>query len=116
MPVLVVTSTGRRTGRARVTPIAYWPYRDGWTVIATNAGSDRHPGWVHNLRADPACTVEVGGRRIASRAREAVGSERAEIWSEMVTHCPRYDVLAEEASVRQVPVVVFEPAVDTIGG
>lgn len=113
MPVLILTTTGRRSGRQRVTPIAYWPYREGWTVIGTNAGSDRHPGWVLNLRADKACTVEVDGRQVRAVGSEAVGEERERIWEQMTRVCPRYEDLAEEASAsRSIPVVVFRPALE----
>jgi deazaflavin-dependent oxidoreductase (nitroreductase family) len=73
-PVLLLTTTGRKSGEARTAPIVYLQ------LIDTNAGNEKLPGWSHNLKAKPRAEVQVGRRKLAVTARVAVGAEREELW------------------------------------
>jgi len=79
MPVLLLTTTGRKTGEPRTSPLMYFPEGDACVVIASNAGKPQHPAWWLNLRADPRAAVQRGREVARVRAREAAGEERARL-------------------------------------
>jgi deazaflavin-dependent oxidoreductase (nitroreductase family) len=76
-PVLLLQTTGRRSGRTRTTPVQYLADGDTFVVVASNAGAARPPGWYLNLHANRHARVEVGPRTVVVRAQEATGQERA---------------------------------------
>src|SRR5215212_4647192 len=80
----LLTTTGRRSGKPRTTPLNCFPHGDGLVVVASNGGSDRFPAWYHNLTAHPQVTVQVGGAVRAMTARTATEEERAEIWPRVI--------------------------------
>jgi deazaflavin-dependent oxidoreductase (nitroreductase family) len=114
MPVLLLTTRGRRSGAHRTTALTYHPAASGYVVIGSFLGEPRHPGWVHNLRANPRAEVQVGRRHIPVVAREAEGSERERLWSEVVAREPSYRAYAERTG-RRIPVVVLEPVAEASG-
>jgi deazaflavin-dependent oxidoreductase (nitroreductase family) len=79
-PVLLLTTTGRRSGEERTTPVVYLDDGDRVSVINTNAGHQRVPAWSLNLKADPHAEIEIGGSRRPVLARIAEGEEREELW------------------------------------
>ena len=80
-PMLLLHTSGARSGQPRSTPLLYTQHGRGYVVVASKAGADHHPAWYYNLRAHPgAVTIEVGGRHIPVRPREAEGAEREELW------------------------------------
>jgi deazaflavin-dependent oxidoreductase (nitroreductase family) len=79
-PVLLLTSTGRKSGEPRTAPIVYLQRGTSMILIDTNAGNEKLPGWSHNLKATPRAEVQVGRRKLAVTARVAVGAEREELW------------------------------------
>ena len=105
-PVLLLTTTGAKSGRSRTIPLLYVEWGDGIAIIGTRFGSTRHPGWYHNLRARPEATVQIKGERHTYTAREAEGDERAEIWARAVRMSSGYGPRAG----RQIPVMVLTPA------
>lgn len=107
-PVLLLVSTGRRTGRQRTTPLLYLPDGDRQVIVASNGGAAKHPVWWLNLEADPEATVEVEGRKTRVRAREAEGEERARLWKSLVRMYPAYESYQGKTD-RRIPVVVLEP-------
>jgi F420H(2)-dependent quinone reductase len=106
--VLSLTTTGRRSGRRRSTPVAYFRDGDDLVVTAANLGDERPPAWFHNLMANPDAEVDVGGRRVAVTARRAEGEERARLWAEWVRRLPGAQA-SQAISGREIPVVVLEP-------
>jgi deazaflavin-dependent oxidoreductase (nitroreductase family) len=108
MPVLLLTTTGRRSGRPRTSPLMYIPHGEACVVIASNAGEPRHPAWWLNLRTDPRAIVQQGGRVVVATAREAQDEERARLWAQLIRQEPSYEVYRQRTS-RQIPVVVLEP-------
>ncbi len=107
-PVLLLTTTGRKSGRRRTTPLVYLPDGDNMVIIASNGGSDRHPGWWLNLRADPEAEVQVGRDVKAVVAEKAVGEERNRLWGEVVEMYHGYDEY-QRGTKREIPVVVLRP-------
>lgn len=107
-PLLLLHHVGAKSGVERVNPLVYLPLDASYAVFATNSGEERHPGWYHNLRANPSTTVEVGSRAIAVVAREAEGAERREIWSRQVETAPAFAEL-QAKTVREIPVLVLDP-------
>jgi deazaflavin-dependent oxidoreductase (nitroreductase family) len=107
-PVLALTTTGRRSGRERSTVVAYVRAGDGYAVGAVNLGSDRTPAWCLNLLANPDTTIEVNGKRMPVRAREAAGEEADRLWQRFYDQLPtiRY---SRRLANRQVPIMVLEP-------
>src|ERR1700744_866875 len=79
-PVLLLTTTGRRSGEPRTAPVLYLARGEAMILIDTNGGNEKLPGWSHNRRAKPAAEVEIGRRKLAVSARRAEGEERAELW------------------------------------
>ena len=80
-PALLLTTKGRRSGVPRTVALIYARRGDDLIVVASNGGSNRHPGWYHNLAADPAVTVQIGRRQRQATARTAEGEERKELWT-----------------------------------
>jgi F420H(2)-dependent quinone reductase len=109
MKVLLLTTIGAKSGASRTTALTYLEAGASYVVIGSFLGEPRHPAWVHNLRANPRATVQVGARRIAVRAREARGEERARLWGQLVALQPDYRAY-ESRTDREIPVVVLEPA------
>ena len=107
--LLLLHHVGARTGTPRVTPLAYSCHRHRrMVVIASNAGADTHPAWLHNLRAHPNVTVEVGTDTLAVRASEPDGRQRDQLWAEVVQRYP--DVARFQAQTRRtIPLVVLQP-------
>jgi F420H(2)-dependent quinone reductase len=106
--ILLLTTTGRKTGKKRTWPLLYLDNGDGFVVVGSNGGHDHDPAWCLNLRADPAATVEVAHREVAVRARFASGVERAEWWTRLVAANDGYADY-ERATEREIPVVLLDP-------
>jgi deazaflavin-dependent oxidoreductase (nitroreductase family) len=105
-PVLLLQTTGRRSGRTRTTPVQYLADDDTLVVVASNAGAARPPAWYLNLSANPHARVEVGLRSIDVRAREATGQERAEIWQQLTAANRQLERVARKAG-RALPVIAL---------
>ena len=108
-PVLVLHSTGRRTGRQRSTPLAFHRCDDGSFLVVGGAGGQaRIPDWVANLRAAPAVSITVDRHQIRVHAQELTGSGREAAWREARKRWPRIDTYQQRAG-REVPVFRLEP-------
>jgi deazaflavin-dependent oxidoreductase (nitroreductase family) len=110
LPVVMLTTTGARTGRSRTVPVLGLPTADGLAVIASNWGRDRPPAWEHNLRADPAATIEIGSRARAVRAVRAEGEVRERIWREGLRIYPGWAHYERRAGGRRIEVYVLGSA------
>jgi deazaflavin-dependent oxidoreductase (nitroreductase family) len=107
MPLLLLTTTGNKTGRTLTKPLAYSKDGDRIFVIASFAGSPHNPAWFVNLEANPAVTVEVGAERFQARARITSGEERERLFKLQADQMGIfYDY--QKKTTRQIPVVVFE--------
>jgi deazaflavin-dependent oxidoreductase (nitroreductase family) len=81
IPVVVLTSTGARSGKLRDTPLTYVTDGDDVILVASNFGGEKHPGWYHNLRANPECELRIGSRGGRFAAREVFGPERDRLFA-----------------------------------
>jgi deazaflavin-dependent oxidoreductase (nitroreductase family) len=108
MPVLLLTTVGRKSGTPRTRALMYLPKGEASVVIASFAGEPRDPDWWRNLKANPRAEVQRGRRVTRVRAREAAGEEREQLWGEAVTRDGGYAVY-QSPTARRIPVVVLEP-------
>jgi deazaflavin-dependent oxidoreductase (nitroreductase family) len=106
MQLLLLTTTGARTGQRRAVPLTYVPDGDRYVVTAGNAGSDRHPAWYHNLMANPEATVEVGSEAFSAVAVIADEPERGSLYERFAAAYPVADDYQAQ-TVRQIPVVIL---------
>jgi deazaflavin-dependent oxidoreductase (nitroreductase family) len=109
LPTLLLTTTGRKSGKPRPLPLIYGEYGDAYVVIASKGGMPNHPVWFLNLEANPECELMVGPRKVRARARVAEGEEREQLWRKMAEIYPPYDQYQKNAANRQIPVVVLDP-------
>jgi len=108
MPVLLLTTTGRRSGKARTTPLTFFRDATDLVVVASNGGADRPPDWALNLQQTPRAVVEIGTNKVAVTARPASQQERERLWIVITaTHAgyARY----QERTTRPIPVVLLTP-------
>jgi deazaflavin-dependent oxidoreductase (nitroreductase family) len=106
---LLLTTTGRRSGKERTAPLIYREDGDRYVVVASKGGAPEHPGWYENLAADPNVTVQVRGDRFPARAHTAGPDERPRLWRLMTEVWPDYDAYQQKTD-REIPVVVLERA------
>ncbi|HYP48390.1 MAG TPA: nitroreductase family deazaflavin-dependent oxidoreductase [Thermoleophilaceae bacterium] len=109
LPVVMLTTTGARSGLPRTVPVLGLPTADGLAVIASNFGQHRHPAWYHNLRANPEGSVVVEGRSRRFRAEVVEGERRVSIWREGLRVYPGWSQYERRASHRRIAVFVLEP-------
>jgi deazaflavin-dependent oxidoreductase (nitroreductase family) len=105
--LLLLNTTGARSGQQRTTPMMYIPDDDHLIVLASNAGAPKHPDWYRNLVAHPEVTVEVGNETFNATAVVTEGSERERIWTKVVGQYPFF--ADHQAKItRQIPVIVLK--------
>ena len=105
-PLLLLTTTGARSGERRTTPMAYVPDGDRLLVWASNGGSPTHPAWYHNLVAHPHVTVEVGTETYDAIAVVTADAERERLWTQAVALYPSL-AEAQAKTTRQIPLIVL---------
>lgn len=105
--LLLLHTTGAKTGQPRVNPVAYQPVADGFAVFGSKGGAPMSPDWYYNLLANPNTTVEVGTDTLPVRARVANGEERDRIWAKQKQVMPGFADY-ETKTTRQIPVIVLE--------
>lgn len=109
LPVVMLTTTGAKTGRPRTVPVLGIPTGGDVAIIASNYGQYRHPGWYHNLRAQPDAELVVDGIRRHVRAVEAQAERRAGIWQEGLRVYPGFAQYERRAPHRHISVFVLQP-------
>jgi deazaflavin-dependent oxidoreductase (nitroreductase family) len=107
-PLLLLHSTGAKSGKARVNPMMYLADGDTFAVFASKAGAPTNPDWYHNLVANPRASVEIGDRTVNVVAHVAEGETRERLWSRQKELYPGFADY-EAKTTRQIPVVVLEP-------
>ena len=105
-PLLLLHSTGARSGKERVTPMMYLAVDDGFAVFASKAGADTNPDWYHNLRAHPEARIEVGTETLDVTARVLDPVEREPVWVEQKRRYPGFAEY-EAKTDRVIPVGVL---------
>jgi proline iminopeptidase len=105
--ILVLTTTGRKTGEPRAVPLIYGLEGDNPVIVASKGGAPEHPGWYRNLARTPEVEVQILGDRFPARARVAEGDERERLWR-MMNGIWRYYDDYQTRTDREIPVVVLE--------
>ena len=105
--ILLLTTTGRKSGEKRTAPLIYAKDGDRYVIIASKGGAPEHPGWYQNIEKDPNVELQVKGDVFPARARTASGEERARLWKLANTVWRYYDDYAKRTG-REIPVVVLE--------
>jgi deazaflavin-dependent oxidoreductase (nitroreductase family) len=105
--ILLLTTTGRTTGKESTTPLIFGLDGDNPVIVASKGGAPEHPGWYRNLRKTPQVGVQIKGERFAARARDAQGEERERLWTLMNGIWPHYEEYQRKTD-REIPVVVLE--------
>jgi deazaflavin-dependent oxidoreductase (nitroreductase family) len=106
-PVLLLTTTGRKSGERRTRPVGYLPDGDRFLVCGSNGGSDHPPAWSLNLRAHPDATVEVGARTLSVTASEITGEEYETAWDRYVAANPGFAGYRTKTA-RHLPIFILE--------
>jgi deazaflavin-dependent oxidoreductase (nitroreductase family) len=110
MPVLKLTTTGRRSGEPRTVMLTS-PVQEGsaWVLVASKGGDDDHPAWYLNILADPKVMIETGpGRVTSATARVATADERSRLWPQIVSAYANYGAY-QRRTQREIPLVIIEP-------
>jgi deazaflavin-dependent oxidoreductase (nitroreductase family) len=105
-PMLVLHTTGARSGKERLNPVVYQAVDGGWAIFASKAGAPTNPDWYHNLLAQPLATIEVGTESIEVRARVLGGEERDAVWVRQKQLMPGFADY-EAKTDREIPVVLL---------
>ncbi|MEV4073525.1 nitroreductase family deazaflavin-dependent oxidoreductase [Nonomuraea fuscirosea] len=105
-PLVLLTTTGAKSGRRVTTPVMYVKDGDRYVVIASKGGDDTNPAWYHNLRATPAATAEIGTETFEVKAVVAEGEERDRLYAKMVEQAPQFADY-EKKTTRRIPVVTL---------
>jgi proline iminopeptidase len=107
--ILLLTTKGRTSGKARTIPLIYEDDGDRLVIVASKGGAPEHPGWYRNLQKDPNVELQVLDRVLPARARTAEGEERDRLWQLVNQQWPDYATYQTKTD-REIPVVVLEPA------
>ncbi len=107
-PMLLLDHVGAKSGTHRTTPLVYVDDSPDLVLVASKGGHPKHPGWYHNLRANPDTTVQVGSERRSVRARIASSEERERLWPKAVATYSGYRGY-QERTEREIPLVILEP-------
>jgi deazaflavin-dependent oxidoreductase (nitroreductase family) len=106
-PILILTTTGRKSGDERSTPLIFGRSGDDYVIVASQGGRPKHPSWYLNLAANPEVQLQVKGEKFGARARTAEGEERERLWRAMNEIWRHYDEYQTKTE-RVIPVVVLE--------
>ena len=107
--LLLLHTTGAKSGQERVNPVAYTKDGDRLVIIASKGGSPNNPDWYYNIVANPRITVEVGTEKFGAEATVAVEPERTRLYDQMATIMPGFADYKTKTT-RQIPVIVLAPA------
>ena len=108
MPVLLLTTVGRKTGKRRTTPLMYIRDGENYVITASNNGKDKDPYWYRNLKASPQVQIEVPGKRLDVSASVATQTEHEQLWPRLVSEAPFFDGYRKGTS-RAIPMVLLRP-------
>ncbi len=106
-PLLLLTSTGAKSGHAYTTPLVYTKDRDRLVIIASKGGAPTNPDWYHNLVAHSMATVELPGERFQAKAVVTIGAERDRLFNQQAEQMPNFAEY-QKNTTRKIPVIVLE--------
>jgi len=106
--VLLLTTTGRKSGQARAVPLGRFDRPGGYVVVASNGGQPTHPAWYFNLKSNPHVTIQVLDKVTPATAEVLTGQERAQAWQQVIATAPSYAAYEKRTS-REIPLVFLRP-------
>jgi deazaflavin-dependent oxidoreductase (nitroreductase family) len=106
-PLMILTTTGAKSGEPRGAVVTYTRDGDRYVIAASKSGAPTNPGWYHNLLANPVVTVEAGGEKFPARARVTEGAERERLWDQHATERPEFRDYPNKTT-RVIPVIVLD--------
>jgi deazaflavin-dependent oxidoreductase (nitroreductase family) len=107
-PILLLSTTGRKSGQKRTVPLLYVKEDQSFALVASFAGAPKHPAWYSNIEANPNVELQVGRQRFLALARRASADEKARLWPKLVASYPRYEDY-QKRTTREIPVVIVTP-------
>ena len=108
MPILLLTTTGRKSGKRRTVPLGYLEEGPNVVVIGSYGGHERDPGWIHNLRGNPLATIQLKRAHISVVAEPVESLERARLWAKLIESAPIYEGYRKRTA-RQIPLMILKP-------
>jgi len=108
VPVLLLTTTGRKTGKQRTLPVVYIKDDSAYVITASAGGADKHPGWFFNIRSNPQATIQVKDKHIPVTAEIAGPEKKPELWARLVEGAPNFAGYQKRTS-REIPMVILHP-------
>ncbi len=108
LKILLLTTTGRKSGKKRTMPLAYFDYDGGYTITASNGGQPNNPAWFYNLNSKPQAAVQVKGAKMAVVAEQATGELRGQLWSQLIEQAPTFADY-EKSTTREIPMLILRP-------
>ena len=108
LPVLLLTTTGRKTGKKRITPLGYFEYDGYYVISASYAGLDIHPAWFQNLKSNPEVALQIKDKQLIAVAEPAKPALRQQLWDKLVELAPGYGAY-EKRTTREIPMVLLRP-------
>jgi deazaflavin-dependent oxidoreductase (nitroreductase family) len=108
-PMVLLATTGARSGNTYTTPLVAFPDGDDLYIVASKGGAPTHPAWYHNLKANPDVSIEIGTETRDVTAVELTPEERAPIWQKIVTLMPGFGEYEKTAEGRLIPVIRLDP-------
>ena len=108
MPILLLTTVGRKTGQHRTTPLMYIRDGENYVLTASNNGRASNPAWFYNLQASPQAEIDLPGKRLQIIAALATPAEKDRLWPMLVAQAPFFDGYRKKTS-RQIPMLVLKP-------
>jgi len=108
VPVLLLTTTGRKTAKQRTLPLVYIMDGSAYVITASAGGADRHPGWFFNIRSNPQATIQVKDKPIKVTAEIAGPEKKPELWTRLVEVAPNFAGYQKRTS-REIPMVILHP-------
>ncbi|HEU4943848.1 MAG TPA: nitroreductase family deazaflavin-dependent oxidoreductase [Solirubrobacterales bacterium] len=107
--ILLLDHVGAKTGQKRTSPLLYFRDGENVVIVASKGGFPKHPGWFHNLKANPDTKVQIGSERRLVHARVATPEERERLWPVALKMYRGYDEYQARSKGREIPLVVLEP-------
>jgi deazaflavin-dependent oxidoreductase (nitroreductase family) len=105
--ILLLTTTGRKSGEKRTTPLTYFTDGDRYIIVASNGGKSQHPGWYFNLTANPQAQVQVRAEVLDVTAKQAAPEERKALWAKVLATGPQYARYASQTA-REIPLMILQ--------
>ena len=109
LPIIQLTTTGAKSGQPRTVPLVGLVDGDKIALIGSNFGGAKHPGWIHNIKANPECQVRYNGTTQSYKARFTTGQERETYWQMALSYYAGYEKYKSRAGGREIAVILLEP-------